>query len=84
MRSDVFNVDETPDEFPLFTTVEQVRLQFAPSTKVTVAIGGWGDNDGWEVAARNRSSRKRWAGQVAAMVDVVGADGVDIDWEYPG
>ena len=83
MRSDLFNVDETPDQFPLFTTIEQVRQQFAPSTKTMVAIGGWGDT-GFEVAARNDSSRKRWARQVAAMVDATGADGIDMDWEYPG
>ncbi|CAM1508580.1 Fc.00g054280.m01.CDS01 [Cosmosporella sp. VM-42] len=83
MRSDLFNVDETPDEFPLFTTVDDVRPQFASATKIMVAIGGWGDA-GFELAAKNDSTRKRWTRQVAAMVDVTGADGVDIDWEYPG
>jgi GH18 family chitinase len=48
-----------------------------------VAIGGWGDT-GFETAARNETTRKRWARAVGAMVDVTGADGVDLDWEYPG
>ena len=84
MRSDVFNVDKTPAEFPLFTTVNEVRKQFSPDTKIMVAIGGWGDTHGFEQAAHDDVSRKRWAGQVGAMVDLTGADGVDIDWEYPG
>lgn len=84
MRSEIFNVDETPSEFPLFTTVEEVRSKFVPGIKVMVAIGGWGDNAGFEVAAKSDASRKRWARQVAVMVEAVGADGVDVDWEYPG
>ncbi|KAF7561445.1 hypothetical protein G7046_g2694 [Stylonectria norvegica] len=84
MRSDIFNADEPLVEFPLFTTVDEVRQKFVPGTKVMVAIGGWGDTEGFERAARSDVSRKLWAGQVAAMAVAVGADGVDIDWEYPG
>ncbi|KAL7796779.1 glycoside hydrolase family 18 protein [Trichoderma ceciliae] len=84
MRSDIFNVDKTPAAFPLFTTVDEVRQQFKANTKIMVAIGGWGDSTGFEEAARDDSSRKQWASQVRAMVDVTEADGIDIDWEYPG
>lgn len=84
MRSETFNVEETPSEFPLFTTIDQVRPKFSPSTKILVAIGGWGNSEGFEMAARNESNMKRWTGQVANMVKSTGADGVDIDWEYPG
>lgn len=83
MRSDVFNVDKTPPEFPLFTSVAETRQEFNANTKIMVAIGGWGDA-GFEEASRDDSSRKRWAKQVKAMIDQTGADGVDIDWEYPG
>ncbi|KOS23408.1 Chitinase 1 [Escovopsis weberi] len=84
MNSDVFNADETPRGFPLFTTVSQVRSQVQPGTKVMVAIGGWGDSKGFEQAAKNDTARKHWARQVSSMVNMTGADGVDIDWEYPG
>ncbi|PFH62664.1 hypothetical protein XA68_12535 [Ophiocordyceps unilateralis] len=84
MPSNVFNVDETPASFPLFTLVDDARRQFRPGTKLMVAIGGWGDSLGFEDAARSASSRQRWARQVRAMLDRTGADGVDIDWEYPG
>jgi GH18 family chitinase len=84
MRSDVFNVDQTPETWPLFTTVDEARASFNPNAKVMVAIGGWGDSKGFEEGSRTSDGRKRWTRQVRAMVDATGADGVDIDWEYPG
>ncbi|KAL2756053.1 glycoside hydrolase family 18 protein [Sodiomyces alcalophilus JCM 7366] len=84
MRSSTFNADHAPSEWPLFTTVEKARSQFLPGTKIMVAIGGWGDTAGFEEATATVDSRERWIRNVAAMVQATGADGVDIDWEYPG
>lgn len=70
----LFN-DENATTYPLFTTVEEVRTKFAPNTKVLVAIGGWGDTEGFEVAAKTEGSRGRWAKGVAKMVEKLGADG---------
>jgi GH18 family chitinase len=84
MRSEFFNVDKKPDEYPLFTSVSDVRGRFPNHTKLMVAIGGWGDTKGFEEAAKTEFSRKRWARQVAAMVAATEADGIDVDWEYPG
>ncbi|KAG0648548.1 Chitinase-1 [Hyphodiscus hymeniophilus] len=89
MPPSLFN-QEDPSEFPLFTDVETVRSQFAPGTKVMVAIGGWGDTEGFSRAAASEGGRDLFARNVGAMVEVTGADGlmvrvgVDIDWEYPG
>jgi len=83
MQSSIFN-EVQPSEFPLFTDVETVRSQFAPGISIMVAIGGWGDTEGFSKAAATDSSRKLFAKNVKAMVDNTGADGVDIDWEYPG
>lgn len=47
-------------------------------TKVMVAIGGWGDTEGFEVAARTEGSRRLFARNVARMVEVTGADGKDL------
>lgn len=98
MRSEVFNVpDQT--EWPLFTTIEKVRPQFADGTQIQVAIGGWRNTDGFSKAAKTEKSRKLFAENVQHMIDATGADGkwntskgtakltrigVDIDWEYPG
>ncbi|KAK1500695.1 glycosyl hydrolase family 18, partial [Colletotrichum tamarilloi] len=82
MNSDTFNKDVA--EWPLFTTVDKVRTQFMPGTKVMVAIGGWSDTKGFDTAARTPESRRKWAQNVADMVKATGADGIDMDWEYPG
>ncbi|KAF1850922.1 glycoside hydrolase family 18 protein [Cucurbitaria berberidis CBS 394.84] len=83
MRSDFFN-DAGRTEWPLFTTIEEVRPKFAVGTAIQVAIGGWGDTDGFSRAAKTNESRELFARNVKAMLDVTGAEGVDIDWEYPG
>ncbi|MCJ1471397.1 hypothetical protein MMC13_000036 [Lambiella insularis] len=83
MPSDAFN-NATASAWPLFTTVEAVRSQFAPGTAVMVAIGGWGDIDGFARAALSDASRRLFARNVKAMLEATGADGIDVDWEYPG
>ena len=83
MKSDLFNEPGRTD-WPLFMTVDEVRAKFPEQTKLMVAIGGWGDTLGFSAAALNDETRKRFAENVASMVAATGADGVDVDWEYPG
>jgi GH18 family chitinase len=83
MRPNIFN-DVNRTEWPMFTTVKEVRPKFAKGTVLQVAIGGWGDTAGFEEAAKTEQSRELFAENLKAMLDVTGADGVDIDWEYPG
>lgn len=71
-------------DWPIFMSVEETRAKFPSGTKIMVAVGGWGDTKGFDVAARTEESRQRFARNIATMVDATGADGVDIDWEYPG
>lgn len=84
MQSGVFNEKDPDPSWPLFMSVDDVRSRVRPSSKVMVAIGGWGDTEGFAAAARDEASRRRFAENVAKMVEATGADGVDIDWEYPG
>lgn len=74
MQSSVFNLPN-PSGWPLFTTVEEVRAKFPPGTAVMVAIGGWGDTQGFSDAARTEEGRRLFARNVRAMVDDTGADG---------
>lgn len=73
-----------PSGWPLFESVASVRARFPPGTKVLVAIGGWGDDAGFPAAAKTDAARRRFAARVAQMARDTGADGVDVDWEYPG
>ncbi|CAK7262705.1 hypothetical protein SEPCBS57363_000179 [Sporothrix epigloea] len=90
MPSGVFNRDSQSDvngsplDWPLFRSIEFTRPLVNAETKLLVAIGGWGDTAGFAEGALTEGSRQRFAGNVAAMVAATGADGVDIDWEYPG
>ncbi|OKL61195.1 hypothetical protein UA08_03153 [Talaromyces atroroseus] len=61
-------------EWPLFSIVEQVRSRFPPETAIMVAIGGWGDTNGFSQAAATRSSRKLFAQNIRKMVEETGAD----------
>lgn len=74
MRSDIFN-NPTQSEWPLFTTIDEVRPKFAEGTMIQVAIGGWGNTDGFSTAAKTEESRKLFAKNVKAMLDATGADG---------
>ncbi|KAI8623190.1 glycoside hydrolase family 18 protein [Xylariaceae sp. FL1651] len=83
MNSGTFN-QEGSSLWPLFMSIKEARSKFHAGTKIMVAIGGWGDTAGFDEAARTEEARARFAHNVAAMVRDTAADGVDIDWEYPG
>ncbi|KAI1206966.1 glycoside hydrolase family 18 protein [Annulohypoxylon truncatum] len=84
MGPDIFNQEQASSTWPLFMSVSEARSKFRPGTKMMVAIGGWGDSAGFDTAARTDENQARFARNIAAMVRDTGADGVDIDWEYPG
>lgn len=74
MRPLLFN-DPNPTSWPMFTTVEIARKKFAAGTPMMVAIGGWGDTDGFSVGAKSDESRKLFARNIKKMIDDTGADG---------
>ncbi|HTD75601.1 MAG TPA: glycoside hydrolase family 18 protein, partial [Steroidobacteraceae bacterium] len=54
-----------------------------PRLKVIVSIGGW-MADGFSDAALTDASRSRFSDSAVQLLRQFSADGVDIDWEYPG
>ncbi|KAI0827517.1 glycoside hydrolase family 18 protein [Hypoxylon sp. FL0890] len=84
MSPGLFNRAEGNSTWPIFMAVDEARSKFLPGTRIMVAIGGWGNSADFDPAARTDESRARFARNVATMVRDTGADGVDIDWEYPG
>ena len=75
MSPAVFNHVEPRSSWPLFTTVENARSRFVDGTAIMVAVGGWGDTAGFEIAAATEDARKLFARNVKLMVDATGADG---------
>lgn len=75
MRSSVFNKQDNCSDWPLFTTVDAVRSKFSVGTSIIVAIGGWGDTQGFSEAASTDEGRKLFARNVKRMIDNTGADG---------
>ena len=74
MSPKIFNQAQ-PSSWPLFTTVEKARSQFSHKTAIMVAIGGWGDTAGFDVAAKSDSTRKLFAENIKKMIKATGADG---------
>ncbi|KAI0887550.1 glycoside hydrolase family 18 protein [Annulohypoxylon maeteangense] len=75
---------ETAGTFKPWMPIDSVRAMFDNGTKLGIAIGGWGDTAGFSAGAKTEASRATYAKNVAAMVEELGFDFVDVDWEYPG
>lgn len=56
----------------------------SPSTKTSVAIGGW--NEGsvkYSTVASSSAKRKKLISDAVTFLQTYGFDGFDLDWEYP-
>lgn len=71
---------------PKARTLLQQRIALKathPRLKVMVSVGGW-TVGGFSEAAMTAASRQRFADSAAALLEQTHADGLDVDWEYPG
>ncbi|RMZ73660.1 glycosyl hydrolase family 18 [Pyrenophora seminiperda CCB06] len=55
-----------------------------PGANMMIAVGGWGDDIGYFQLSKSDATIQQFAADIATMLTNTGADGVDIDWEYPG
>lgn len=60
--------------------VERARRH---NVRVSIAVGGWGWDQQFEVMAARPVSRAAFVQNLKAFVDGYQLDGADIDWEYP-
>ncbi|CAO2653898.1 Nn.00g106310.m01.CDS01 [Neocucurbitaria sp. VM-36] len=63
--------------------ISTIRSEF-PNANVSIAVGGWGDDIGFFDVSKTDATIQQFAADIATMLTNTGADGVDIDWEYPG
>jgi chitinase len=54
-----------------------------PRLRLIISVGGW-QAEGFSDAALTDSSRLTFAKSAVALLREYGADGIDLDWEYPG
>jgi chitinase len=54
-----------------------------PNLKVMVSLGGWGGCKTCSEVFSTPEGRKTFARSVKRILDNSGADGIDLDWEYP-
>ncbi|WP_240669132.1 glycoside hydrolase family 18 protein [Dyella sp. M7H15-1] len=54
-----------------------------PKLKVDICVGGWSVG-GFSEAASTEAGRRQFADSAAQLVAAQHADGLDVDWEYPG
>ena len=65
---------EHKTEYKPFMPLGQVRAMFDEGTKVCMAIGGWGDTEGFSLGTKTDQSRKAYALNVAETVEKLGFD----------
>ncbi|KAJ0104232.1 hypothetical protein J7T55_001719 [Diaporthe amygdali] len=80
---DTFLDNANSSSWQPFETVQSVKTRFSSKAKICLSIGGWGSNTGFEKGSipANQAS---YANNIASVVQRLGFDCVDIDWEYPG
>lgn len=52
--------------------------------KVMLSLGGWGGCQSCSEVFAKAEGRKEFAQSVKDLMKLFGADGIDLDWEYPG
>ncbi|KAI9668522.1 MAG: hypothetical protein M1829_005339 [Trizodia sp. TS-e1964] len=83
LASEIFNNDP-PSDYKLFMSPQAVRDKYGPQMSVLISIGGWAQCAGFGKAVASVDSMRKFAINVHKMIDTLGADGVDINWRYPG
>ena len=54
-----------------------------PALKVMISVGGWGAG-GFSETAGSDAGRRAFADSAVQLITAHDADGLDVDWEYPG
>lgn len=54
-----------------------------PPLKVLLSLGGWGGCKTCSEVFATEKGRNEFASSVKKVIDYFGADGIDLDWEYP-
>ncbi|KAL6607696.1 hypothetical protein LY90DRAFT_132621 [Neocallimastix californiae] len=67
-----------------FLELVETAHEYNKNIKVLMSIGGWTGSRYYSKMASSSSNRSKFVKSVKRMLEASGADGIDIDWEYPG
>lgn len=73
-NSSLFATPNMTVEYKPFMEISKVRAMFDNGTQIGVALGGWGDTDGFGAGAKTETSRKQYAQNIAIMSQKLGLD----------
>lgn len=81
LRNNEFSLDKRKDTALLQTMVALKKRN--PAMKVMVSLGGWSGCATCSPVFASAGNRKAFARSVKKVLIDFGADGIDLDWEYP-
>ena len=75
-------IDDAADSLTLLNLIAQKEKY--PGLKVLVSLGGWGGCETCSNVFATEAGREEFAQSSAEIIEFYEADGIDLDWEYPG
>lgn len=72
-----------PEKAVRLREITALKKQY-PHLTVLVSLGGWGGCKTCSDVFSDEGNRRNFAGSVRRICDDFNADGIDLDWEYPG
>jgi chitinase len=81
LKGNRLNVDNLNDSATIRTLISAKKRN--ASLKVMLSLGGWGGCEQCSPVFATDLNRKAFASSIKELCDYFGADGIDLDWEYP-
>ncbi|WP_266368561.1 glycoside hydrolase family 18 protein [Tellurirhabdus rosea] len=81
LKGNRFAIDNRKDSLTLQKLVELKKQN--PALKVMVSLGGWGGCAPCSEVFSSEENRRVFSRSVRENLTYFGADGIDLDWEYP-
>ncbi len=82
LKKNKLAIDNKKDSLTLINVVNQKKKY--PKLKVLVSLGGWGGCETCSEIFSSKEARTEFAISTADIIESFNADGIDLDWEYPG
>lgn len=82
LKDNQLAIDNAEDSISLLQ-ITALKKQY-PDLKVLVSLGGWGGCETCSPVFETEENRQAFAASVVDILKTYDADGIDLDWEYPG